>query len=137
MTPPTFADFSMSSSYGEDDMWDLAVRYAADWGKFKVSAAYGFSNLTDEGCSGPSLCSNIPFVGGGGAPFQGYRKDVDIQQAGISLMHIPSGLWAYGYYEEEDNNGTRYIGPAADANNPETWFVKAGIRRTWTTVGLP
>jgi hypothetical protein len=132
---PTFAGFSMSTSYGEDDMWDLAMRYAADWGKLKVSAAYGFSNLTDEGCSGPSLCSNIPFVGGGGAPLQGYKKDVDIQQAGISLLHVPTGLWAYGYYEQEDNNGTRFIGPATDANNPETWFVKAGIRRTWTTLG--
>jgi hypothetical protein len=132
---PTFAGLSMSTSYGEDDMWDIAVKYAADWGKFKISAAYGFANLTDEGCFAPSLCTNIPFLGGGGVPLQGYRKDVDLHQVGISLMHVPTGLWGYGYYEHEDNNGTRFIGPAANANDPETWFVKAGIRRTWVPLG--
>jgi predicted porin len=132
---PTFAGFSLSNSYGEDDMWDIAVRYAADWGSFKLSAAYGFSNLTDEGCSGPAVCSNIPFFGGGGAPFQGYKKDVDINQVGISVMHVPSGLFIYGYYEQEDNNGTRFVGPATDANDPNTWFAKAGIRRAWTPLG--
>jgi predicted porin len=132
---PTFAGFSISNSYGEDDMWDIAVKYAADWGAFKVSAAYGFSNLTDEGCLSPGVCSNIPFLGGGGAPLQGYKKDVDINQVGISVMHVPSGLFAYGYYEQEDNNGTRFVGPATDANNPKTWFAKAGIRHAWSPLG--
>ena len=132
---PTFAGFSMSNSYGENDMWDIAVKYAAAWGKFKVSAAYGFANLTDEGCVAPSRCTNIPFFGGGGAPSQGYRKDVDVHQVGISLMHVPTGLWGYGYFEHEDNNGTRFVGPAANANDTETWFVKAGIKRSWIPIG--
>jgi hypothetical protein len=131
----TFAGFSMASSYAEDDMWDIAVKYEADWGTFKVKAAYGFSNLTDEGCAAPGVCSNIPFFGGGGAPFQGYKKDVDINQVGISVMHVPSGLFAYGYYEQEDNNGTRFVGPASDANSPKTWFAKAGIRHAWNSLG--
>lgn len=132
---PTFAGLSLSASYGEDDMRDIAVRYAADWGSFKLSAAYGFSNLTDEGCVGPGLCTNVPFFGGGGAPFQGYRKDADLQQIGVSVMHVPSGAWGYGYYEHEDNNGTKFIGPSADANHPDTWFAKAGIRRNWIALG--
>jgi len=132
---PTFAGFSMSASYGEDDMRDIAVKYAAEWGAFKLSAAYGFANLTDEGCIAPGQCTNVPFLGGGGAPLQGYRKDVDVHQVGASLMHVPSGLWGYGYYEHEDNNGTRFVGPASNANNPNTWFAKAGIRRTWLPLG--
>jgi hypothetical protein len=132
---PTFAGFSVSTSYGEDVMWDVAVKYAADWRNFKVSAAYGFASVTDEGCVAPGVCTNIPFFGGGGAPFQGFRKDVDIHQVGASVMHVPSGFWAYGYYEQENNNGTKYLGPASDANNPDTWFIKAGIKRTWTPFG--
>jgi predicted porin len=132
---PTFAGFSLSTSYGEDDMWDVAVRYAADWGNFKVSAAYGFASVTDEGCVQPGVCTNIPFIGGGGAPFQGFRKDVEIHQVGASVMHVPSGFWAYGYYEQENNNGTKYLGPASAANNTETWFIKAGIQRAWTPFG--
>ena len=132
---PTFAGFSVSASYGEDDLRDIAVKYAGEWGPFKVSAAYGFANLTDEGCVAPGQCTNVPFFGGGGTPFQRYRKDVDVQQVGVSAMHVPSGLWAYGYYGQEDNKGTRYVGPASDANNPNSWFVKAGIRRTWLPLG--
>jgi hypothetical protein len=58
-----------------------------------------------------------------------------VQQVGVSAMHVPSGLWAYGYYGQEDNKGTRFVGPASDANNPNSWFVKAGIRRTWLPLG--
>ena len=83
----------------------------------------------------PGQCTNIPFFGGGGTPFQGYRKNVDVQQVGVSAMHVPSGLWAYGYYGQEDNKGTRFVGPASDANNPNSWFMKAGIRRTWLPLG--
>ena len=28
---PTWGGFSVSTSYGEDDMWDVALKYAADW----------------------------------------------------------------------------------------------------------
>ena len=33
---PTWWGFSVSTSYGEDDMWDVAVKYAADWNSIKV-----------------------------------------------------------------------------------------------------
>ena len=32
---PTWWGFSVSTSYGEDDMWDVAVKYAADWNSIK------------------------------------------------------------------------------------------------------
>ena len=38
---PTWWGFSMSTSYGEDDMWDVALKYAADWNSVKFSAAAG------------------------------------------------------------------------------------------------
>jgi len=132
---PTFEGFRVSMSYGEDDLRDIAVKYLHDWGPFKVSAAYGFSSLTDEGCVAPGTCTNIPFAGGGGTPFQGYKKDVNVQQVGVSAMHVLSGLWAYGYYGQEDNRGTRFVGPASDANTPSSWFMKAGLRRNWLPVG--
>ena len=37
----------------EDDMWDVAVKYAADWNSVKFSAAVGYTQLTDEGCNAP------------------------------------------------------------------------------------
>ena len=48
---PTWAGFSVSTGYYEDDVWDVAVKYAADWNSVKFSAAAGFTQLTDEGCN--------------------------------------------------------------------------------------
>ena len=47
---PTWWGFSASGGYYEDDAWDIALKYAADWNSIKVSAAVGFTQLTDEGC---------------------------------------------------------------------------------------
>ena len=44
---PTFAGFSVSASWGEDDFWDVAARYAGEFNGFKVAAATAYSELTD------------------------------------------------------------------------------------------
>ena len=108
---PTFAGFSMSGGWYEDDVWDIALKYAADWNSIKVSAAAGFTSITDEGCNAPANCFNTVPSGGGGAPFQNARRDVDIFQVGASIMHVPSGLWFYGMWQQEQNEGTPFGQP--------------------------
>jgi hypothetical protein len=155
---PTWAGFSMSTSYGEDDMWDIALKYAADWNMFKVSAAAGWTQLTDEGCSafgafhGGRTCSNVAVVGGGGTPFQNFRQDGQLFQIGASILHVPSGLFAYGLFQNDQEEGTQFkslrfngnplITPNfktrvvdSDANESNTWFVKAGIKKAWMPAG--
>ena len=111
----------------------------------KFSAAVGYSQLTDEGCLafGNSGCTDIPLLGGGGTPFQGFRHDVGNFQIGASIMHVPSGLLLYAMYEDEQNNGTQYktinsnTGTIVNSNGngDNTWFLKVGIRRTWMPMG--
>ena len=111
---PTWWGFSASASYGEDDMWDVALKYAADWNSIKVSAAAGYTQLTDEGCSArrlplmAELRKQLAVVGGGGAPFQNFRQDGELFQVGASILHVPSGLFAYGLYQREEENGTQF-----------------------------
>ena len=100
---PTFSGFSVSGGVYEDKVKDIAVKYAADWNSIKFAAAFGFSNVTDEGNGG-----GLVLQGGGGVPFQDFRRDADVWQVGASIMHVPSGLWAYGLWQEEDNNGTQW-----------------------------
>ena len=163
---PTWGGFSASTSYGEDDMWDVALKYAADWNSIKVSAAAGYTLLTDEGCSsfgipnGGRTCSNVAVVGGGGTPFQNYRQDAELFQVGASILHVPSGLFAYGLYQNDQEDGTQFktvsfnnaqrfatpFGQKAissfntsihdnNVNENDVWFVKAGIKRTWMPAG--
>ena len=91
-------------SYGEDDMWDIAVKYAADWNSVKVSAAVGYTQHHRRRLrTGMALravtCTNAAFLGGGGAPFQNARRDADLCQVGASIMHVPSGLFVYGLWQ--------------------------------------
>ncbi len=142
---PTFSGFSVSGGVYEDKVKDIAVKYAADWNSIKFAAAFGFSNITDEGNGG-----GLVLQGGGGVPFQGFRRDADVWQVGASIMHVPSGLWAYGLWQEEDNNGTQWKelnfdhpfdshgnleSRDSNANTTDVWFAKAGIKRTWTPLG--
>jgi hypothetical protein len=146
---PTWAGFSVSTSYGEDDMWDVAVKYAADWNSVKFSAAVGYTELTDEGCSAFGVphagrtCSNVAVVGGGGTPFQNYRQDGQLFQVGASVMHVPTGLFVYGMYQNDQNDGTQiksfnfntFAITNSAANESDTWFVKAGIKKAWMPAG--
>ena len=112
---PTWGGFSVSTSYGEDDMWDVAVKYAADWNSVKFSAAAGYTQVTDEGCSASACrqqCTNLALLGGGGTPHQDFRRDTDLFQIGASVMHVPSGLFVYGLYQNEQNNGTQWKSPS-------------------------
>ena len=45
---PTFGGFSVSASWGEDDMWDVAARYAGEWGGFKLAAAAAYNEVNVE-----------------------------------------------------------------------------------------
>jgi Gram-negative porin len=106
---PTFGGFSVSASWGEDDMWDVAARYAGEFGGFKVAAAAAYNELSDEGFGVPS-----------GDTFEYF-------QAGLYIQHVPTGLFAYGAY-----GNAQYDIAAGDS---ETYYVKGGLRERWTPLG--
>jgi hypothetical protein len=123
---PTFGGFSVSGSFGEDDIWDVALKYAADWNNIKVSAAAGYTHTTDERY----------IVGGGG--LAGFKEDTDLFQVGASAMHVPSGLFIYGLYQNEkaDPRPTFLTtGLAGAADDTNVWYLKGGIKRTWSPLG--
>jgi hypothetical protein len=125
---PTFGGFSVSTSWGEDDIGDVALKYAADWNSIKVSAAAGYSQSTDE-----------RYVSGGGG-LANVKQDAKLFQVGASVLHVPSGLFIYGLYQNENANPTPFnanlfnSGVGAD-NQSDTWYLKGGIKRTWSPLG--
>ena len=56
----------------------------------------------------PDGCTNVAVLGGGGAPFQNYRQDAELFQVGASVLHVPSGLFAYGMYQNDQEDGTQF-----------------------------
>lgn len=72
---PTFGGFSVSASWGEDDMWDVAARYAGEHAGFKFAAAAAYNENST-----------------------GITDTFQYFQVGAYLEHVPTGLFAYGAY---------------------------------------
>jgi len=114
---PTFGGFSVSASWGEDDFWDVAARYAGEWGDFKVAGAVAYSETSN----------GDPITGSVGANVA-QPADSQYLQVGLYAEHVPTGLFAYGAYGHLDEN-------LAGVASNETYYIKGGIRQRWNPLG--
>jgi hypothetical protein len=124
---PTFAGFSASAAWGEDDIWDVALRYAGELAGFKVAAvvAYGDNSGGNFGNIFVSNAAGAPGFAGATAG----AADSDYTQAGLYLQHIGTGLFGMVNY------GLLNVDDAAALDEDETWYFKGGIRQRWTPLG--
>ena len=110
---PTFAGFSVSASWGEDDFWEVAARYSGEVAGFKLAAGIGYTVMNDEKTSFAVPASH---------------KDSAFFQAGAYVQHIATGLFLHGIYGNENNNDTALTSGRLEPNSNQ-YYVKAGIRR--------
>lgn len=113
---PTFAGFSASAGWGDDDMWDVGLRYAGEGFGFKLAATAVYAESSGE-----------PAALGGSSTF----GDSEYFQAGAYLQHIGTGLFGLVNYGHIDVNATALN----FADSGETWYFKGGIRQRWTPLG--
>ena len=102
---PTIAGFIASASWGEDDIWNVALRYSGELAGFKLAAGVGYTEYSDGTGQGRGASSSAP-----GA------HDVDVQEWGIgaSIIHTQTGLFLTGSYgHDEDNNAKTTVGASA------------------------
>ncbi|WP_072391899.1 porin [Hyphomicrobium sp. CS1GBMeth3] len=105
---PTFAGFSVSASWGDDDVWDAGIRYAGEFAGFKLAATAVYAEAT----------SNSVFDANWG--------DSEYFQAGAYLQHIGTGLFGLVNYGNIESDAF---------DEAEIWYFKAGIRQRWTPLG--
>jgi len=119
---PVFGGFSASASWGESDIWAVAGRYSGEHAGFKFSAAIAYDE--NSGQQSPSL----------GAPSRVHAADL---QVGAYLEHVPTGLFVYGAYDKDYNNGTTAAGKAVFVGKPDGdgYYIKGGIRQKWSPLG--
>jgi predicted porin len=106
---PTFGGFSVSASWGEDDMWDVAGRYAGEHHGFKLAAALAYNEVNSSNWDN--------------------RGELDAQyfQAGVYLQHVATGLFGLINYGDMEGD----IG----AYDAETWYGKIGLRTKFNHLG--
>jgi hypothetical protein len=127
---PSIAGFIASASWGEDDYWDVALRYTGlVGGQFKVAAGIAYGVLTDRDAS----IANTSTLGNNGCLPESAVGEIDCHQIGMSAsaMHIPTGLFAYGAYGVKSDDNA----PDGEDDDSSFWYIQAGIEKKWLPYG--
>ena len=113
---PTIAGFKLSASWGEDDFWDVGVRYAQKFGDFSFKAAASYREL------------------GGGGDIRGQTRGFTQENhflANAGIKHMPTGLFIHGQYAAYD-----YEDSATEADfDSEGYYIQAGIEQRFNSLG--
>ena len=106
---PSIAGFTLSAAWGENDFWDVALRYAGEFGGLRVAAAVGYAEWSDTDAGANDEETSIA--------------------ASASIFHTPTGLFVNGAYRNlELDTGTAT--PESD-----NYYVQAGIKQKWNSLG--
>jgi hypothetical protein len=79
---PSIYGFILSASWGDDDFWDIALRFQKEWNSVRFAFGIGYQDGDDDG---------------GG-------DDFEILSGSASVMHVPTGIYlavAAGELEED------------------------------------
>lgn len=119
---PTFAGFSVAATWGEDDIWDMALVYTGQWKDFQATARAGYGRSTD----------------GTSTPCHSGDQALDCEWWGVSglVQHIPTGIYAFaGYGDQNDGSHNPAIDTLLVDKDSRTWFIQGGIEQKWVPLG--
>jgi hypothetical protein len=116
---PVLHGFQISADWGEDDAWDIGLKWSGEHSGFKLAFATSYyeTNETKRALNGLDGASYF--------------------QLGVYAQHIATGLFVYGAYGSEESDYTaafRAANPLA-TDSAEMWYIKAGLRKNLMPYG--
>lgn len=154
---PKWQGFQLSAAWGEDDFWDVAVRYASDdVHGFRLAAGIGLAHYTDDnidpadtagipdGSSIRGCASGDPQVAAANDPgvAGGSDQDCDTLGGSLSIMHVASGVFlSLGAGIKDDKLRREVFSNRAPSGilgiDDEDWFwgVQSGLERKFNDLG--
>ena len=132
---PAWNGFILSSSLAEaGDYWGTMLRYANEFSGVRVAAALGYERSRDR--------ATPATVDPTGAFWTSVSPDIEAWGAALSVMHVPTGLFAQGHYNAVDFNGPNHVangywGSAGGATKKDAthWLIQGGISKNWFGYG--
>jgi predicted porin len=111
---PSIAGFVFSAAWGEDDRWDVALRYAGEFNGIKIAAGIGYHEDTEpEQGPQPTNYNELRTAGG--------------------ILHVPTGLFVDAGWMRREFDPT---GAQPNIRDDFTfWYVRPGIYRKWNALG--
>lgn len=103
---PTYMGWVGSTSWGEDDFWDVALRHSGEFFGFKTALGVAFQRNMDN---------RIATI-----------TDTDFYQANFAFLHTATGIFGSVHYGHEEPDGFK---------DADQLYLKAGIRTNLVKVG--
>ncbi len=131
---PTLIGFTLQAAVAEDNYWDVALRYAGEFGGFRLAAGIGYQEDTEF--NGPS--------GGiaNGDTTVRCLTNCDVKSTDIkgsaSILHVATGLFVSGAAGQRELEGSFGIPAAATAYaGPDLtwWYLSGGISQNFFGIG--
>jgi hypothetical protein len=96
---PTWNGFVASTSWGQDDFWDVALRHSGEFGNFKTAMGIAYQDNMDK---------RINTI-----------TNSELWQVNFAFLHNPTGIFGSVHYGHEVPEG---------AKETDQLYVKAGVR---------
>jgi predicted porin len=132
---PEFAGFVFSSAYGQDDFYDVALRYANEWNGVRVAAGiayqYDSSGITGGGPISASSCGTYNVASPLTPANNGSDAECESIGASASVQHVPTGLYMAAAYGIAFDNRA----PAGVGDENWGWHITGGVNRKWSPIG--
>ena len=135
---PTIAGFSLGTSYGEDNYWDVEGRYSGEFNGVRIASRLAYSELTEfNGAAGALTCTTQ------------CEKKMDQLAGSLSVRHMPTGLFFTGAagwrkvhrqdgvgfdFDNDDGDASLQLPNSTDFKS-SFFYLSAGVARNITGLG--
>jgi hypothetical protein len=124
-TSPELGGFTAQAFWGEDDFWDVALRYSGELSGFKITAGVGYGEQTD----GPDTQTSC------NARVGGDQKCIQFGGS-ISVLHESTGLFVnFGAGQKKDDLLNTASGYETADDEQTFWAVQGGIEKKYVEFG--
>jgi len=130
---PEIAGFTGTVNWGEDDTWEMGLKYKGEFSGVKLAAAIAYGETSEPTFTGNTIgfeCTASLSAGG----------VADCNQLGgsISVLHEETGLYANfaaGYLEDNEIKSLAVFAGQNVDDTYEFYAGEVGIQRKWTPLG--
>jgi hypothetical protein len=147
---PTVAGFTLGASFGEDNYWDAALRYAGEFNGIRIAGAIGYSVRSEYNADIQQIYTTnaagnqvLRYAGQPGTYECDFNctKSVEQLAGSLSIRHMPTGLFFTGAAGSRDNNHFQTIDTTAGSINSTRsfdssfYYLSGGIARNFFGIG--
>jgi Gram-negative porin len=128
---PSLVGFTVQAAVAEDNYWDVALRYAGEFGGFRLAGGIGYQQDTEFNAgaqlfnAGGALCATACDV-----------KVTDLKGS-ASILHVGTGLFLTGAGGRREIEGSFTTNPAVTYSGPDLtfWYLAGGISQNFFGIG--